>query len=72
MAPDEIHLISSVALQAAIAANVDAYYDEVEYQREQYGQYNVWPPTHNQYGGMSEEGRMMQEVGCRQCRGNSE
>lgn len=50
-------------LQAAIAANVDAYYDEVEYQREKYGQYNVWPPTHNQYGGGSEEGRMLQEVG---------
>ena len=52
-------------MQAAIAANVDSYYDEVEYQREKYGQYNVWPPTHNQYGGGSEEGRMLQEVGSR-------
>ena len=49
-------------MQAAIAANVDSYYDEVKYQREKYGQYNVWPPTHNQYGGGSEEGRMLQEV----------
>ena len=36
---------------------------EIEYQKEKYGQYNVWPPTHNQYGGGSEEGRMLQEVG---------